>query len=142
MSRWKRVQQHPFQLLATAVSVPIGLAATLLGTSVSTAMSRVLATSFDVVRLWGVFMIVGGACATWGWLVGRLQLERAGLRMLGPAYALYAVAVLLGLGVGGLVTGPMWLALAGACLVRLHGSLKEEALAELLRKHGQEPPGG
>jgi len=42
-----------------------------------------------------------------------------------------AVAVLAGLGVGGLVTGPMWLALAAACTVRLHGSLKEEALAEL-----------
>jgi hypothetical protein len=41
--------------------------------------------------------------------------------------------VLLGLCKGGLVTGPMFFALAGACYVRLHGSLHEEMLEDLLR---------
>jgi hypothetical protein len=135
---WKRTQQLPFQLLATAVSVPIGIAALSIGTEVSTAMSRVLSGQIPVVRLWGLLMLAGGGCATYGRLAHRLGLERTGLRVLAPAYALYAGSVLLGLGKGGLVTGPMFFALALACYVRLNGALREEALAELLRERERE----
>jgi hypothetical protein len=132
-----QVQQLPFQLLATAISAPIGIGAMIIGTEVSTAMSRVLSGQIPVVRLWGLLMLLGGCCATYGRLTRRLSLERTGLRVLAPAYALYAGSVLLGLGFGGLVTGPMFFALAIACYVRLHGSLHEEMLEDLLRdRHG------
>jgi len=145
---WRPAAHVPFQTLTTMASIPTGVCAIVYGSRVSAAMSRVLATQFDVVRLWGGFMLAGGICATYGWLSHRLGLERVGLRLLGPAYLLYAVAVLLGLGLGGLVAGPMFAALALACWVRSHASEREDALEKVLRgsvpigaEGGAETPG-
>lgn len=134
---WGSLRRAPFQVATCTVGVPIGIGAMLLGSQVSTAMSRVLGDSVDVVRLWGVLMVAGGLLTVIGrgWL--RPGVERAGLMTLGPAYALYAVSVLLGLGVGGLVAGPMFGALAVACLARVRASLREQAVeAALLRGPG------
>jgi hypothetical protein len=124
------------------MAVPIGITAILIGASVSEAMSRVLIALPEVVRLWGVVLVVGGIASVWGRYGGRPWLERVGLRTLGPAYALYGVSVLLGLGYGGLVTGPMFLALAGACFVRSRLSLSAEAArlaAEKILDEGRPP---
>jgi hypothetical protein len=122
-----RMVESPFQVAVSAMAIPIGIAGIILGASVSEAMTRVLGNVPEVVRLWGAFTVAGGAAAVYGRYGGRPWLERAGLRTLGPAYALYGVSVLLGLGHGGLVTGPMFLALAVACLVRTRLSLRAES---------------
>jgi hypothetical protein len=135
--------QSPFQVAACAAAVPIGVMAIVLGASVSTAMTRVLGDVPEVVRLWGAVVLVSGAASLAGRYGGRPWLERAGLRTLGPAYALYGVSVLLGLGLGGLVTGPMFLALAIACLVRARLSLRSESArlsAEEILNSGPRPP--
>lgn len=136
--------RSPFQLWVTAVSVPVGVLAVILGSQVSTAMSRVLGAQFDVVRLWGALLIVGGSAATYGLYSRRAGVERAGLRMLAGAFTLYAISVLLGLGLGGLVTGPMFLGLAGACFTRVRLSVRAEAVAghadELLKTSTPDAP--
>jgi hypothetical protein len=121
-----RMATSPFQVAVSAMAIPIGVMAIALGASVSEAMTRVLGNVPEVVRLWGAVVLVSGATALGGRYGGKPWLERAGLRTLGPAYALYGVSVLLGLGFGGLVTGPMFLALAVACFVRARLSLRSE----------------
>jgi hypothetical protein len=138
-----RMAQSPFQVAVTGMAIPIGIMAIALGASVSEAMTRVLGNVPEVVRLWGAVVLVSGAAALVGRYGGRPWLERAGLRTLGPAWALYGVSVLLGLGFGGLVTGPMFLALAVACLVRARLSLRSESArlsAEEILNSGSRPP--
>lgn len=123
----ERLVGSPFQVAATVMAVPIGIVAIALGADISEAMSRVLGNVPEIVRLWGVAIAVGGVVAVYGRYGGRPWLERAGLRLLGPAYGLYGFSVLLGLGRGGMVTGPMFLALAVACFARARLSLRGEA---------------
>ncbi len=122
----RRMAQSPFQFVATGLAIPVGLCAIVLGGQVSTAMSRVLGAHFDVVRLWGALLVVGGAMAVYGRYGRRPGLERAGLQTLGPAYLLYAISVVLGLGLGGLVAGPMFTGLGIACFVRVRGSMRDQ----------------
>lgn len=131
-ARWSvkirdRLAMAPFQVAVTVMAVPLGLAAVILGASASEAMSRVLGNVPEVVRLWGAATAVGGAMAVYGRYGGSGALERAGLRLLGPTYGLYGLSVLLGLGRGGMVAGPMFLALAVSCFVRARLSLRGEA---------------
>jgi hypothetical protein len=148
LARWAavirgRMVESPFQVAVSAMAIPIGVVAIVLGAEVSEAMTRVLGNVPEVVRLWGAWVAVSGAAALAGRYGGRPWLERAGLRTLGPAYALYAVCVLLGLGHGGLVTGPMFLALAISCFVRARLSLRSEAarrVAEKILNSGRRSP--
>ena len=122
-----RFSGAPLEVFSSAAAVVAGIGAIVLGSKVSTAMSRVLDGNVDVVRMWGVLMVVGGSLILVGRFWFRPGIERAGLAVLGPTYFLYAISVLLGLGVGGLVTGPMFFALGLAYFARIRISLREEA---------------
>ena len=107
----------PFATNLSLVSIPIGLAAMVLGPPVSRAFS-ILFDQPAVVYVWGVVLFLGGLYVAAG--IGRLKpsMERAGLFVLAPAYAFYGTSVVIALGKGGLVAGPVFLALAVSCLQR------------------------
>jgi hypothetical protein len=140
----ERLWQSPFQFAATVMAIPIGVTSLILGAQVSTAMSRVMGGQVDVVRFWGAFLVVGGALAVYGRYGDRPAMERMGLRLLGIQYFLYSLSVLVGLGIGGLVTGPMFAALTAACFTRsrlsFRGQMQRQAAVEMLRGTEDRPP--
>lgn len=107
----------PFATNLSLVSIPIGLTAMILGPPVSRAFS-ILFHRPEVVYVWGVVLFLGGLYVAAG--IGRLKpsMERAGLFVVAPAYAFYGVSVIIALEQGGLVTGPVFIALAISCLQR------------------------
>ena len=107
----------PFATNLSLVSIPIGLAAMILGPPVSRAFS-ILFHRPEIVYVWGVVLCLGGAYVAAG--IGQLKpsMERAGLCIVAPAYLFYGVSVIIGLREGGLVAGPVFIALAISCLQR------------------------
>jgi hypothetical protein len=112
-----QAQIYPFATLLSLVSIPVGLLALCVGPEVSTAFTRVFGRP-EPVYLWGVVLLLGGAHVAYGlgWHVP--SRERAGLWVLAGAWSFYGACVILGLGLGGLVTGPLSLTLAAAALLR------------------------
>jgi hypothetical protein len=116
-SLFRSSRGFPFATNLSLVSIPIGLTAMILGPPVSRAFS-ILFHQPAVVYVWGVVLFLAGVYVAAG--IGRLKpsMERAGLFVLAPAYSFYGVSVIIALGKGGLVTGPVFLALAVSCLQR------------------------
>jgi hypothetical protein len=115
-----RIARYPFATLLSLVSIPIGLLAVALGQSVSRSFTIVYAQP-SLVYVWGAVMCGGGLAVLLGILRGTPSFELAGLLTLGLAFSFYGVSVLLGLGMGGLVAGPISLALGLACALRAWG---------------------
>lgn len=112
-----RSAAYPFATNLSLVTVPIGLIAIIIGPEVSRAFSIVFHTQL-VVYLWGVAMALGGLNVAWGIMRHTPSIERAGMFVLCVPLAFYGVFVIVGLGRGGLVTGPVFLVLAVSCLQR------------------------
>lgn len=107
----------PFATNLSLVSVPIGLLAVVMGTDISAGFTNVWHRP-EPIYLWGVALLLGGANVAAGLLRERPAQERAGLFVLAPTYAFYGSCVILGLGFGGMVTGPTFLVLALSCVQR------------------------
>lgn len=107
----------PFATNLSLISVPIGLMAVIMGPRVSRAFDIVFNRP-EPIYIWGVVLLLGGCNVAFGIGVARPSQERAGLYVLATAYTFYGVSVILGLGVNGLVTGPVFLILALSCVQR------------------------
>lgn len=108
---------YPFATNLSLVSIPIGLLAVIIGQDVSRAFTDVYNRP-EPVYVWGVVLMLGGINVAYGIVWHVPSLERGGLYVLAVAYAFYGVSVIVGLGVGGLVTGPISLTLAISAMQR------------------------
>jgi hypothetical protein len=111
---------YPFATNLSLISIPIGLLAVMIGPNISRGFVAVYAGRPEPIYAWGVVLLLGGINVAIG--IGRRlpSRERAGLYVLALAYAFYGVSVIVGLGVAGLVTGPVFITLALSCLQRAH----------------------
>jgi len=114
---------YPFATNLSLASIPVGLLAVAIGPEVSKAFTIVWHSPTPV-YVWGVVLVVGGCNVAVGIARPTPSLERAGLGVLAVAYTFYGISVLIGLGAGGMVTGPFFLAMALSCLQRAHIILK------------------
>ena len=109
---------RPFATNLSLVSIPIGLLAVVIGTAISSGFTHVWGDNAMSIYVWGVTLLLGGFNVAAGLLGGKPSRERAGLFVLALAYAFYGVCVMIGLGFGGMVTGPTFVILAVSCLQR------------------------
>jgi hypothetical protein len=112
-----RNRAEPFAVNLSMVSVPVGLLSVVVGPEVSRAYTIVYHTP-ELIYVWGVFLLLGGLNVAYGIVRGIPSLERAGQYVLAVAWAFYGVSVVVGLGSGGMVAGPLALAVALSCLQR------------------------
>jgi hypothetical protein len=128
---------YPFATLLSLVSIPIGLLAIVIGPDVSRGFTIVFFGRPEPIYVWGVLLLLGGFNVAIGIGQRLPSRERAGLYVLALAYAFYGVTVIIGLGWGGMVTGPVFIVLALACLMRAHVLLvAAKALQVLIGRDG------
>lgn len=109
---------YPFATNLSLVSIPIGLLAVIIGPEISRGFTVVFADRPEPIYIWGVLLLLGGGNVAVGIGQRLPSRERAGLYVLGVAYAFYGVSVIIGLGWGGMVTGPIFIVLAASCVQR------------------------
>jgi hypothetical protein len=124
---------YPFATNLSLITIPIGLLAIMIGPSISRAFSNVFHTP-QLVYIWGIWMFVGGLNVATGILRRRPAVERAGLYVLVVPLLFYSVFVVIGLGRGGLVTGPVFFGLAVSCFQRARFILHSRQDLRALRK--------
>jgi hypothetical protein len=128
---------YPFATLLSLVSIPIGLLAIIIGPDVSRGFSVVFFGRPEPIYVWGVLLLLGGSNVAIGIGQRLPSRERAGLFVLAIAYAFYGIVVIVGLGWGGMVTGPVFIVLAMACVMRAHVLLvAAKALQVLVGRDG------
>jgi hypothetical protein len=128
---------YPFATLLSLVSIPIGLLAIIIGPDVSRGFSVVFFGRPEPIYVWGVLLLLGGSNVAIGIGQRLPSRERAGLFVLAIAYAFYGVIVIVGLGWGGMVTGPVFIVLSMACVMRAHVLLvAAKALQVLVGRDG------
>jgi hypothetical protein len=112
-----RSSAYPFATNLSLTTIPVGLLAVVIGPEISRGFSNVFHRP-ELIYVWGVWMCVGGLNVAAGILRQRPSVERAGLYALVVPLMFYGVFVVVGLGRGGLVTGPMFCGLAVSCFQR------------------------
>jgi hypothetical protein len=113
----QRIVRYPFATILSLTAIPVGALAIIVGPGVSRAFTIVYDQP-GLIYVWGGVLGAGGVAVLLGILWSRPSIEMAGLFTLAPAFGFYGVSVIIGLGVGGLVTGPLNLGLALACVMR------------------------
>lgn len=111
---------YPFATNLSLASIPIGLLAIIIGPKISRGFALVFGDRPESIYVWGVLLLLGGVNVAIGIGQRKPSRERAGLYVLAAAYAFYGVCVILGLGWGGMVTGPVFVTLAVSCTMRAH----------------------
>jgi hypothetical protein len=128
---------YPFATLLSLISIPIGLLAIIIGPGISRGFGVVFLGRPEPIYVWGVLLLLGGGNVAIGIGQRLPSRERAGLYVLAVAYAFYGVSVIVGLGWGGMVTGPVFLVLALSCVMRAHVLLvAAKALQVLVGRDG------
>lgn len=109
---------YPFATNLSLASIPIGLLAIVIGPGISRGFTVVFANRPEPIYIWGVLLLLGGTNVAVGIGQRLPSRERAGLYVLAVAYAFYGISVIVGLGWGGMVTGPTFVVLAVSCAMR------------------------
>lgn len=128
---------YPFATNLSLVAIPIGLLSIVIGPDISRGFTAVFAGRPEPVYLWGALLLLGGGNVAIGIAERKPSQERAGLYVLAVAYVVYGACVILGLGWGGMVTGPVFVVLAVSALQRAHRIMvAARALAVLVGRDG------
>lgn len=127
-----RSSAYPFATNLSLITIPIGALAVLIGPEISRGFGNVFHRP-ELIYVWGVWMFVGGLNVAAGILRGRPAVERAGLYVLVVPLLFYGVFVVVGLGRGGLVTGPVFCSLAVSCFQRAQFILRASRDRDTLR---------
>lgn len=108
---------YPFATNLSLITIPIGALAVVIGPKISRALSTIFHQP-GLIYIWGIWMFVGGLNVATGIMRQRPAVERAGLYALVVPLMFYSICVMVGLGHGGLVTGPVFFGLAVSCFQR------------------------
>lgn len=128
---------YPFATNLSLSSIPIGLLAITIGPGISRGFTVVFGHFPGIIYVWGAVLLLGGGNVALGIGQRLPSRERAGLFVLAAAYAFYGVCVVIGLGWGGMVTGPVFISLAVSCIQRSDVILKAaKAQAVLVGRDG------
>lgn len=122
-----RSSAYPFATNLSLITIPIGVLAVCIGTEISRGLGAVFHRP-EVIYIWGIWMFLGGLNVAVGILRQRPTVERAGLYVLTVPLLFYGVFVVVGLGRGGLVTGPVFCGLAVSCLQRAQLMLRSSEI--------------
>lgn len=114
---WFAFRTRPLSVSIPMMLIPVGLVATVLGPRVSRAMT--VLGGAGVAHLMGILMLLGGALVAVGIARADSLTEMFGLACCAGGCAIYSVGVLLGLGLNGAVTGPIFLAITIGFLGRV-----------------------
>jgi hypothetical protein len=134
-------RSYPFATNLSLISIPIGLLALIIGPEISRGFVSVFAGWPAVIYAWGAVLLLGGVNVALG--IGRKpSRERAGLYVLAMAYAFYGTSVIVGLRLGGLVTGPIFIGLAFSCVQRAHNILVTARAMAVLAEAARDEDGG
>ena len=114
---YNRSRHYPFATNLSIITIPIGILAVIIGPEISQGFTNVFDRP-ETIYIWGIWMLVGGFNVAVGILRQHPAVERAGLYALTAPLAFYGVFVIVGLGIGGLVTGPVFCGLAVSCFQR------------------------
>lgn len=134
----KRSMASPFSTNLSLVMVPIGAMGIIIGPEVSRAFSIVFHRP-ELIYVWGAWLMLGGINVAWGLIRRTPSIERAGLYALIAPLAFYGISVIVGLGLGGLVTGPVFCVLALSCFQRARFILTEARAVAIVSQSQAEP---
>lgn len=108
---------YPFATNLALATIPVGLLAVIIGQEISQGFSNVFHRP-ELIYIWGVWMAVGGINVAAGIVRRHPAVELAGFYVLLVPLLFYGIFVIVGLGRGGLVTGPVFCCLAISCAQR------------------------
>ena len=108
---------RPYTVVLAAVLIVPGALALIYGDDVSKALSTIAADNIS--RIMGATLLLGGLLTLTGMARGSAIVEIAGLCALAAGCGIYGFGVILGLGLGGMVAGPISLAIAFATVRRV-----------------------
>lgn len=141
MTRWNRARilglvlnSRPMSVVIPAALIPIGAVTTVLGPEASRAFTLLPPSAQFIAHMMGMLMLLGGVLVLLGIAQSETFTELIGLLFAGLGCAIYGLGVIIGLGVNGLVTGPMFLAIAIASAIRVVAGMR---LAERINHTGQ-----
>lgn len=131
---------RPMSVIIPAALIPIGAVATVLGPASSKAFGLLPDSARFVAHGMGMLMLLGGVLVLLGVAAGETFTELLGLLLLATGCTIYGAGVVIGLGVGGLITGPMFLAIAVASITRVVTATRLAVLHTAVQRH--DPPDG
>jgi hypothetical protein len=127
------VGSTPFSLFLALVTIPVGLTAAILGSSVSRAITNVLQGEL-IPHAWGIVLLVAGVTTLRGIGKDSWLSEYVGLQLMAIGLFFYSGCCYLGLGLGGVVSGSLAFAYAAGCWYRARALFKlAKASAEAKR---------
>lgn len=110
---------RPMSVVIPAALIPIGAVATALGPDASRAFTLLPDGARFIAHSMGMCMLLGGVLVLLGIANSETFTELIGLCLLALGCAVYGVGVVIGLGVNGLITGPMFVAICVAAVIRV-----------------------
>lgn len=131
---------RPMSVIIPAALIPIGAITTALGPDASRAFTLLPDGVKFIAHSMGMLMLLGGVLVLLGVASGETFTELVGLVLLATGCAIYGGGVIIGLGVGGLITGPMFLAIAVASITRVVTATRLAVLHTAVQRH--DPPDG
>ena len=129
--QWAR-KNRPYTLSLGFMMPYSGILALIYGDRVSSALSNI--SSGVPSRVIGGSLLVGGIAVIIGVFWGRYFIEATGIALLAFAFALYGIGVMIGLGLSGMIAGPLSISVATGSVLRVI-SLTSAAHELSLRKN-------
>ena len=126
MTRWTRFRilglvlvSRPMSVVIPAALILVGSVATVLGPEASRAFTLLPQGAQFIAHAMGMSMALGGVLVLLGVANSETFTELMGLVFAALGSAIYGAGVIIGLGINGLITGPMFLAIAVSSTIRV-----------------------
>ncbi len=115
---------RPMSVIIPAALIPIGAVATVIGPEASRAFTLLPDSAKFIAHSMGMLMLLGGVLVLLGIAQSETFTELIGLALAGLGCAIYGAGVIIGLGLNGMVTGPMFLAIAASAVIRVMHTMR------------------